>query len=253
MNLYEAIRNRQSVRSYKDIPVSQESFRRIQMYTGRITPLVDSIKTEFVFFNTQEKPLHLKGAFQVHAPHVLALYSEEAEGWALNAGYMMEQMVLYMTAKGIGSCYMGAVRVPQKEGMRQAAVLAFGYGKKSIYRDQEEAKRLEQKKICVFPEGTDISPDISVILQAARLAPSSFNSQPWRFVVYKDRIHVFACHSLVKFPGADHLLGVNMGIVLSHIMLAAEEQWVSANVIREEGLSEKEYRKGKYICTVTLR
>ena len=252
MNLYEAIRSRQSVRSYRNTPIAQEQLRRLQSYTGRVVPLMEDIKTEFVFYNMEEKKSRPRGLFLVHSPHVLALYSEEKEGWAFNAGYMMEQMALYMAAKGIGSCYMGGAKVLAKEGMRQAIVLAFGYGKKGIYRDQEEAKRLDLMKLCVFPEGKDISPDISVILQAARLAPSSFNSQPWRFVVYKDRIHVFACSSRLNIPAADHFTGLNMGIVLSHMMLAAEEQWVSAQIIREDGLVEKEYRKGRYICTVTL-
>ncbi|WP_181995558.1 nitroreductase family protein [Clostridium sp. AM58-1XD] len=108
------------------------------------------------------------------------------------------------------------------------------------------------KELCVYPEGTAISPDIAAILQAARLAPSSFNSQPWRFVVRHDKIHVFACHNKIAFSDLGRFQEFNIGIVLSHIVLAAEEQWVTAETVREEGLSEKEYKNGKYICTVRL-
>lgn len=255
MNLYEAIRNRRSVRFYKNIQVSQELLHGLLMYAGRIMPLADNIKTEFVFLNTGEKEEKIKGMFQVHSPHVLVLYSEEKPGWAENAGYMMEQMVLYMAAKGIGSCYMGAAKaeLSEKEGMRQAVLLAFGYAGKALYREQGQVKRQGLAKLCVYPEGKNISPDIAAILQAARLAPSSFNSQPWRFVVCHDRIHVFVCHSRIGLPESARLSGINMGIVLSHIMLAAEEQWVTADIKKEDGLSEKVYKKGKYLCTVILK
>ena len=49
MNLYEAIRSRQSVRSYRNTPIAQEQLRRLQSYTGRVVPLMEDIKTEFIF------------------------------------------------------------------------------------------------------------------------------------------------------------------------------------------------------------
>ncbi|MEY8337427.1 nitroreductase family protein [Lachnospiraceae bacterium 62-35] len=256
MNLYEAVRSRRSVRSYKNIQVSRELIHGLKMYVGRIMPLDKNIKTEFVFFGADDKEIKLKGPFRIRAPHFLALFSQEVTGWAVNAGYMLEQMVLYMAAKGLGSCYMGAARLvgPEKEGMRLAAVLAFGYADRELYREQSRAKRLDLKELCVFSDGTeeDISPDTEAILQAARLAPSAFNFQPWRFVVCRDRIHVFVCRSRLAFKDSTRIQGLNMGIVLSHMMLAAEEQWVTASVVKEEELSDKEYRKGRYICTVAF-
>ena len=62
----------------------------------------------------------IKTAHQARCRQVMVIpgfyYSEEKEGWAFNAGYMMEQMALYMAAKGIGSCYMGGAKVLAKEG-----------------------------------------------------------------------------------------------------------------------------------------
>ena len=64
------------------------------------------------------------------------------------------------------------------------------------------------------------------LLEAARLAPSAMNRQPWRFVSSEDRIHLF-----VKKPGK---LGYqtqqdfnlfDAGVALSHMLVTAEDQW----------------------------
>ena len=254
MNLYEAIRNRRSVRTYRKVRVSADLLCTLKTYADKVMPLDERIKTEFVFLGPDDKGVKVRGMFQAHAPYCLAVYSEERPGWGINAGYMMEQMALYMVTKGLGSCYLGAVKAVglEREGMRQVMLLAFGYPKRELCREQEQARRLDLKELCVYPEGTGISPDIAAILQAARLAPSSFNSQPWRFVVRHDRIHVFICHNKMVFSDLGRLQEFNIGIVLSHIVLAAEEQWVTAEIVREEQLTEREYKNGKYICTVRL-
>ncbi|RGY99636.1 nitroreductase family protein [Clostridium sp. AM58-1XD] len=144
MNLYEAIRNRRSVRTYRNVRVSAELLRTLKLYAAKVMPLDERIKTEFVFLGPEDKGVKLKGMFQAHAPYCLAVYSEERPGWALNAGFMMEQMALYMVTKGLGSCYLGAVKAVglEREGMRQVMLLSFGFPKRELCRDQEQARRL---------------------------------------------------------------------------------------------------------------
>lgn len=69
-------------------------------------------------------------------------------------------------------------------------VMAFGKPKGSCYRKQAEAKRLSLDDLCVYKE----TPRqwMKQLLDAARMAPSSMNSQPWRFVVFDSRIHIFS-------------------------------------------------------------
>ena len=65
------------------------------------------------------------------------------------------------------------------------------------------------------------APEGATILEAARLAPSSMNSQPWRFVVYDNRIHIFSKkHSAEQLKKWDE---VNFGIMFANLMVAAEE------------------------------
>ena len=44
----------------------------------------------------------------------------------------------------------------------------------------------------------------------------------------------------------------NMGIVLSHIMLAAEEFWMNMETMTEEQFLKKAYKNGDYICTIVF-
>ena len=95
--------------------------------------------------------------------------------------------------------------------------------------------------------------NLKKILKAARLAPSSFNSQPWRFVVYADRVYVFAKKEAFRQPKmAAAMRDFNMGIMLSHIMLAAEEFWMNMETMTEDQYSRKVYKNGDYICTIVF-
>ena len=44
----------------------------------------------------------------------------------------------------------------------------------------------------------------------------------------------------------------NMGIMLSHIMLAAEEYWMNMETLVEEQFAKKDYKNGEYVCTIVF-
>ena len=43
-----------------------------------------------------------------------------------------------------------------------------------------------------------------------------------------------------------------MGIMLSHIMLAAEEYWMNLETLVEEQFAKKDYKNGEYVCTIVF-
>ena len=55
----------------------------------------------------------------------------------------MEQLILYMTVKGLGTCYLGGSRVKQtvKNGKRLVMIAAFGWPEGKLYRESPLAKR----------------------------------------------------------------------------------------------------------------
>ena len=101
---------------------------------------------------------------------------------------------------------------------------------------------------------------MKTFLKAARLAPSAFNSQPWRFIVYSDRIYVFSKKETGLFRGLKGLApqagtgrDFSIGVMLSHIMLAAEELWLELETATEEQFASKVYKNGTYVATLTIR
>ena len=89
------------------------------------------------------------------------------------------------------------------------------------------------------------------MLEAARLSPSSMNSQPWRFVVYDNRILIFSKkHSVEKLRKWDE---VNFGIMFANMMVAAEELWLDVDLIRLGDISQKNFSNNQYVLSAILK
>lgn len=253
MTLYEAIFKRRSIRKYKKDRISEQLLQQITMFCRRAVPLEEEIRVKTEILDNTEGNLSIKGLWKVEAPYYLVLFSEEKRGYERNAGYLLEQIVLYMAARGIGSCYLGGSRagVSEPEGMKQVIMIAFGYPDGLLYRDPTTAKRLSFKDLCVFKE--DVDDSVKTILKAARLSPSAMNSQPWRFIVYQNKIYVFLCRDLFSLPSLSVMREISLGIMISHLMLAAEEMWMELHLEIEAQISKKTYKSGEYAVTALLK
>lgn len=252
MNLYEAIACRHSIRKYADREVPEKLREQILSYFEKTSRLNDRIRVQAVILDNTKKKADVHGLWRLDAPYYLAIYSEQEDGCERNAGYLMEQMVLYMTAKGLGTCYLGATQPKQKVlGTKKYLMMAaFGYPEGRLYRESPLAKRLPLNELCVFKE--EAGEQMKTILRAARLAPSAMNTQPWRFIVYSDKIYVFALKTRLPGKNIRAMREFSVGIMLSHIMLAAEELWMELETETEEQFAAKTYKNGVYVATLTL-
>ena len=99
MNYAALIQNRKSVREFTDREVSFSQVETLRdYYRNGIRRLLPEIKTELYFFSTSTRAA-LEGAagynqFLVGAPHYLVLMSEKSPLSYINAGYIMEDMIL---------------------------------------------------------------------------------------------------------------------------------------------------------------
>ena len=89
------------------------------------------------------------------------------------------------------------------------------------------------------------------LLELARVSPSAYNTQPWRFVVYSNRMHVFLKKSRVKRIA--NMEYINMGIMLANIVIGAEEKWIDICMKEQEELKDKKIGSNEYILTVFNR
>lgn len=252
MNLYQMIFKRRSIRKFKREPVSEQLLKDILYFGNCSLRLCPDIRIKLEIKENLDGNLLIKGFWKVEAPYYLAFYSEEGKGSLANAGYVLEQILLYMTGKGLGTCYLGSAKVvgASPEGLRQIALVAFGYPKMLLYRDPATAKRLSLKELCIFRE--EAGESIKNVLKAARLAPSAMNIQPWRFIVYHDRIYIFSCREFLPSAALAEMRELDIGIMLSHITIAAEEMWLNLNLEAEETMEKRVYKNGAYVATAFL-
>lgn len=254
MNLYEAVYGRKSIRKFQMEPVNPSVLSGIFSFMDQMEPLFPGIKIKLEIVDNLEKKNQMKGLFRVEAPCYLLLYSEKKEKSELNAGYIMEQISLYLTTKGVGSCFQGMTKkkndVPE-DGMYFVIALAFGRAAGPLLRQGYNAKRLSMEELCVYKERPLTW--VKEILEAARLAPSSVNNQPWRFVVYENRLHVF-----VKKPVSSKVLWFrflefDMGVMLANVNVAADEIWVDLDLIRLDNITHKSFANHQYLLSILPR
>lgn len=145
--LYSAlIQNRKSVREFAEEQVPFAALEVLKnYYLSSVRRLVPQIETELHFFGTATRDA-LEGAagyhdFLVGAPQYLILLSEKHPLEKLNAGYMMEDLILKAADLELDSCWLSfkdSEQIKQVLGIDSqldvAAIAAFGFGKKTVRR-----------------------------------------------------------------------------------------------------------------------
>ncbi len=254
MNLYEAIFVRKTVRRYKMEPLDQTLLDNIMNFAESTLKLFEGINVEYRLMDQTDIKKYFNGTLTHRAPHYLALYSENISGYQMNAGYLMQQISLYMTAKGIGSCYLGMLK-PKKvkqdgSKLEYVITLAFGKAENEVYRSSDKAKRLPMDDIAIFK--SEVNRNIKTMIQAARLSPSSMNSQPWRLVVYDNRIHIFCKKNIFLTGVLNEAKLIDIGICLAHLLVTAEELWVDVKVIHLDNISSIAFKKNDYVISIKV-
>jgi len=228
----ETIRKRKSIRKYDPAPLDAATLEKVRAVIDGVKPLYPDIRYSVDVVS------NVKGMFSVKAPHYLIFRSEKKAGAYENIGYIGQQLDLFFSGSGLGSCWLGMAKPGGKAQSALPHVISMSFGKpgEPLHRELSDFTR---KPLSEISEGTDER------LEAARLAPSAMNSQNWYFAAGNGLIHCYR-----KKPGNllmslyDKLLWIDMGIALCHI--AAESTDFCFE--KEDGVPE---RKGYvYIGTV---
>jgi len=245
MNLYDFIWKRKSTRKYDMTPLGEEQMERIEQFAKDMKPLYPGIETAY------EITSDVKGLKPLKAPRYLIIYSEAKDGYLENAGFMFQQMDLFLSSEGLGSCWFGAAKTPaeSKPGMKYVITLAFGKAEGSPYRELSEFKR---KPLSEISSGSDER------IEAARLAPSAVNFQNWFFAAYHTHSGENAAHGKIDvyrkktILSAERHLGdmskIDMGIALCHLYLATEHAGREFILTKEADKSKSGY---VYVGTVS--
>jgi nitroreductase len=218
--LYNAIFQRKSIRKYDMTSLSEEILTGIQEYMKTVKALDDSIQYEVAYLGTDQ----VKNLLPIKAPHYICFYSQKKGNYLMNAGFLLQQMDLYLSANNLGSCWLGMAKpskeVPQqKNGLEFVIMLAFGNSKEPVHR--EEVSAFKRNKI------TEISSLVGLeeLLEPARIAPSASNTQAWYFsgdntdiIVSRKKLN------MIKAPLYGKMNQIDIGIALLHLWLSLDHQ-----------------------------
>lgn len=143
MNYSAMIQNRRSVHAFREKEVPSEAIGQLRSYYEKTCPrLVPEIATELIVLDKDAQPALESSAgynqFLIGAPHYLLLMSAPHSYAAINAGYMMEDLVLKLTELDIDTCWMTFTdsdkikkALSLTTPLEVAAIVAFGYGEKT--------------------------------------------------------------------------------------------------------------------------
>lgn len=246
-DLYESIFKRKSIRNYDLTPLDENTLTEISYHLNNLEHLYDDIKTEFKIIGTDD----VNRRMMKKAPHYIAVFSENKEAYLTNIGFMLQQMDLYLSASGIGSCWQGIPK-PKKEVLNSSSLefiilLAFGKPNEPLHRKSVlEFKRKPLKDI------SDVD-GVNDLLEAARLAPSATNSQLWLFKGDKNIINVYAVKpGFVKGLLAKKYIPIDAGIALYHLKLAAEHSGKNTEIIFDKSEKKNASKENEYIASLKL-
>lgn len=210
MTLKEMIYHRASCRKYTNTPVDTETIQKILSFQPQ--PLHPHIQYRIELVDRNS----VKCICPWTTQQLLTFYSEKTEGWLENAGFLLQQMDLFIQSLGLGTCWLGMGRMnaqnaPVITGMEYVIMLAFGVPKEDPFR--QSTSQFKRKDL------TQISDEPDILLEPARLAPSSTNSQPWYFTHENGMIHLFCKEKRLS----SYMNRIDVGIALAHLFIAYED------------------------------
>ena len=247
-NLYGTIFKRKSVREYDLTPLDGHTLAGIMAHMSALKPLYDDIKIETKLVSQKD----VKSLLSAKAPHYLAVFSETKDGYLTNVGFMLQQMDLFLSANGIGSCWQGMPK-PTKEILNSSKLefvilLAFGKPKERLHR--ESVSEFQRKPL---GEITNIK-GADELLEPARLAPSAMNRQQWFFTGNASTIHAYRAKSsfLTAFI-FEKVSKVSMGIAICHVWIAAKYFGKEVEFICDKEAQNNPPAGHYYVITIKIK
>ncbi len=269
ISVIELIQQRTSCRSYADTPIADETQAQLVSFlqAERMGPFGTEVRTELLAA-TQEDQVALKGLgtygfVRGATGYVAGAVAPDGTMAMEDFGYVMERAVLYATALGLGTVWLGgtftksrfAAAIALREDEILPAVIATGYAAARprgldalIRRGAGAHRRLAREEL--FFSGTFDAPlmrdavgPFAIVLEMVRQGPSASNKQPWRLLRVGERWHLYLRRTRRYAPrnaiaGVADMQRIDMGIAMCHFELTAEELGLAGRWVRKDpGLS----------------
>jgi nitroreductase len=243
MSIIEAIEQRKSIRSYTGESLSREHIERIICYiAGLKAPFGAQVRIELIHSFSGTKPVKLGTyGFIGGASDFLALIVEDGTLSEQSAAYLFEQVILFCTGLGLGTCWLGGafsrkdfrkqLNLTANEKLKIVSPIGYISDKKrfsevftnaqkhhvsrkpfsSLFFHQNFSTPLTEEQAGIYRQP----------LEMVRRAPSANNQQPWRIILDNSILHFYQHSSWIGFTGID------LGIALCHFEQTCREFSIS--------------------------
>lgn len=218
MPLYETIFSRRTVKNFDMAPLDHNILQDVLSFVNHTNQI-----------GGQTAQFQIAAAGEVSdktAPHYLLAYCADNDAAYANVGYVMANAELYLQSKGYGSHWL-AMAKPNHNKKEFCILLAFGRTDEPERKGLDEFKRLPVAKI----SNADNS-----IINAARLAPSAMNKQPWKIVFSDGTINICtASRGLVDALLPAKWSKIDLGIITRYLQIASENEGKQVYEIKVSG------------------
>ena len=202
MNYKKLILDGKSVRDFKEKPIEAECFNEIESYIKKSKKLLPELNIELKIFDSRETYEKLKNVagyngHMIKAPSYAVILSDVKQGYIENSGYIGERLILKARDLDIDSCWVTfndsdiiKEKLDISSNKEVTAIIALGYGIDKTIKNKSGSERLGVEKI-VYMDKWGINTSIDELEERglldafsyARMAPSTLNRQPWRFII----------------------------------------------------------------------
>jgi Putative TM nitroreductase len=257
LSLIEAMRGRQSIRTYSTESLSESDMNTINTYLTEdqnfVGPFggIGIVHFVLVNHNVTDKGIKLGTYGFIKNPKAYLVGTAVNEKIALvEYAYIFHRAILFLTQLGIGTCWMGGTfnRNSFEEEIQLGVdefipcITPLGYPKEKqrlfdkalrLVVKADNKKRWDQ----LFYDSTFLTPltkenagQLEIPIEMVRLGPSASNKQPWRLVLSEDKQ---ICHFYIQHtPNYSSSLGydmqlLDMGIAMCQFELACKELQIS--------------------------
>jgi nitroreductase len=241
MSIIETIQQRRSVRSYTGEALSREHAESIVNYIESLeAPFGANVRIQLIQTVTgNSKPVKLGTYGWIGgAADYLALIYEAGPLAEESAAYLFEQVLLYCTGLGLGTCWLGGSfsrkdfkgQLDLKANEKLRIVSPVGYisdkkrfvekyivGAEKHHRTRKPFESTFFYKNFATPLSEELAGIYRQPLEMVRLAPSANNQQAWRVVLDEGVLHFYQHLSAIGFSAID------LGIALCHFEQVCRE------------------------------
>ncbi len=228
MTLEEAIKNRHSVRTYSPTRPDEETINRVKRFCSDAQNILNGEKARVVMIDKSiSGKIGTYGVIRGAECYLALLYSKRSKLSAVNAGMVMENIVLQLTRIGLSSVWLGGTIsksditkiIDVRDDEYIAALIPFGYAAENesltsrvMSKISGSRKRKSIDDLFTIQPGSDFQKSFEMM----RVAPSSLNSQPWRAIEDRNAVHFFT--TTTKGFGL-----LDLGIGLAHFAAFASK------------------------------